>query len=73
MVLLSLLVAARAASSQADCHECARAATVLALSTLLLDAAVLLQRHGADTDAKTPLASEGVASRASRPAALRQQ
>ena len=43
------------AAAQADCHECGRAATRLALSTLLLNASVAMHRQRAGPDAKTPL------------------
>ena len=43
------------AAAQADCHECGRAATRLALATLLLNASVAMHRQRAGPDAKTPL------------------
>lgn len=53
--LAALVPAALEAAAQADCHECRRPATRLALSTLLLDLAVLLQRQRAGPDDKTML------------------
>ena len=53
--LAPLVPAALEAAAQADCHECRRPATRLALSTLLLDLAVLLQRQRAGPDDKTML------------------
>ncbi len=51
----ALVPAALEAAAQADCHESGRAATRLALSSLLLNAAVLLDRQRAGPDEKTPL------------------
>ena len=53
--LLPLVPTALEAAGQADCHECRHPATRLALSTLLLDLAVLLHRQRAGPDDKTPL------------------
>ena len=53
--LAVLVPVALEAAAQADCHECRRPATRLALSTLLLDLAVLLQRQRAGPDDKTML------------------